>query len=99
MNELQTLGDICKELGIERNTPTPTIRDITVQDFRTTGELPEGVRDHVSLFIRNNGLVFQCAVRADDLLEAYSVEDGIIICTDGLGASHEIDCDTFIIGS
>ena len=96
---MQTLDQICAELGIERSTPTPTISDVTVQDFRSTGELPEGTGSHVSLFLRNNGLVFQCAVRTDDLLEAYCDEDGIIVCTDGLGTPHEIDCDTFIIGS
>lgn len=95
---MQNLDQICNELGIERNTPTPTIKDVTVQDFRTSGELPEGVGSHASLFVRDNGLHFQCAVKTDDLLEAYCDEEGIIRCTDGRGIRHEIDVDRFIIG-
>jgi hypothetical protein len=94
---MQNLNQICQELGIERGESTPS--DVTVDDFRQTGELPEGVKNHASLFVRDNGLNFKCAVRVDDLLEAYCDEDGIIICTDGRGVQHEINVDTFIIGA
>lgn len=96
MENRKTLSEICQELGIERNQSIPS--DITVNCFRQTGDLPQGVKKHASLFVRDNGLNFKCAVRVDDLLEAYCDEDGIIICTDGRGIPHEINVDTFIIG-
>ena len=98
MNELQTLSEICAELGIERNIPANN--DVTVADYRRTGQLPPNVGNFANLYIRDHklgGLNYQCSVRSMDLLEAYCSEDGIITVTDGRGLSYEVDVDTFII--
>ena len=89
---MQTLDQICAELGIERNRPV----DFTVAQYRMTGELPEGVGNFCNLFTRNVGLNYQCSVRTEDLLTALS-ENGEIVCTDGRGLDYTINIETFII--
>jgi len=95
---MQTLDQICAELGIERNIPTN--EDVTVADYRRTGQLPPNVGNFANLYLRDlelGGLNYQFTIKSMDLLEAIACEDGIIIVSDGRRRLLEVDTNTFII--
>lgn len=96
--EPQTLSEICKELGIERNHVSTGDR-FTITDFRRTGEHPVHPNSKSLNIFRESqtgGLIFFACVKCDDVLEAYMNEEGEITVTNAMGTTVTLNEEDII---
>ena len=95
---MQTLDEICKELGIERNHVS-TGNTFTVAEYRRTGEHPVNPNSKSLNIFRKSpsgGLIFFACVKCDDVLEAYMNEEGDITLTNAMGTTVTVNEDDII---